>query len=252
MLDAVLPRVVEGFTTGAGVPYSAYAQVAGSALGETWRRIYDEQLVDGFVAAVPGLTEQLTAGARVLDLGCGTGHAVAVLAAAFPASTFTGIDIAPEAIARAEPPASNASYEVGDAAELTGSYDVIFAFDAIHDQRVPDVVLRRVHDALAPGGVFVMVDTKFSEDVATNVGNPYAPTAYATSLLFCVPLSLEAGGAALGAMWGTERAVRMLHDAGFGDVEMIDAPRPQNVIAVCRVDHSTDPEMDLRSGPPRA
>jgi hypothetical protein len=43
-------------------------------------RIYDEQLVDGFIGAAAGLAEKLNSGIRVADTGCGTGHAVNLLA----------------------------------------------------------------------------------------------------------------------------------------------------------------------------
>jgi predicted TPR repeat methyltransferase len=52
---------------------------------ETWRDVYDEHLVGGLLGRVPGLVERLRAGARVLDLGCGTGHAVNVMAREMPA-----------------------------------------------------------------------------------------------------------------------------------------------------------------------
>ena len=85
---------------------------------------------------------------------------------------------------------------------------MITAFDAVHDQRSPRQVLRRVRAALAPGGVFVMVDAKFSSHLAGNMGNPLAALCYAISLLYCTPVGLDGGGAGLGAMWGTERPAR--------------------------------------------
>ena len=111
---------------------------------------------------------------------------------------------------------------------------MITAFDAVHDQRSPQEVLRRVRAALAPGGVFVMVDAKFSSHLAGNVGNPLAALCYAISLMYCTPVGLGGGGAGLGAMWGTELAGQMLAEAGFSRVEMLDSPRPQNCIYVCR------------------
>ena len=235
-LDALLPAVAAGFRSGAGVDYADYAAASEGRMGGSWRYVYDEQLVDGFVAAVPGLAERLQAGVRVLDLGCGTGHAIAVLAAAFPASTYVGVDIAPEAVAAARAEDADAEFVVGDAAGPLpgGPYDVVFAFDAIHDQQEPATVLGRIRDALAPGGVFVMIDTKFASAVEDNVGNPFAPMAYAISTMFCVPSTLARGDTALGAVWGTELSGQMLADAGFTQVTVLDSPRPQNCVYVCR------------------
>jgi len=236
-----LPELERCFAEGGGVPRSAFAahvEAAGGEPGGTWKPIYREHLVDGFIGAVPGLTERLAAGASVLDLGCGAGHAISVAARAFPASKFTGLDIDPGAIAAAKAAHAelpNAEFVVGDAAELAADppYDVITAFDAIHDQDRPDLVLGRVHAALAPDGVFVMVDTKFSSRLERNIGDPLAALGYATSLMYCTTTSLAEGGAALGLMWGTELASEMLAAAGFGRVDILGSPRPQNAIYVC-------------------
>ncbi|MGH8964272.1 MAG: class I SAM-dependent methyltransferase, partial [Actinomycetes bacterium] len=174
-------------------------------------------------------------GRDVLDLGCGTGHAVNLMAREFPASTFEGLDIADAAIADADAERvamdlPNAAFAVADAARLAPDrpYDVITAFDAIHDQAAPEEVLRRVR--LAPGGVFVMVDAKFATRLEDNLDNPYAPLTYGISLLFCVPTSIATGGTGLGALWGQELAHEMLAAAGFADVRVLDSPRPQNCI----------------------
>lgn len=105
---------------------------------------------------------------------------------------------------------------------------------AVHDQHSPEHVLRQIRAALTPGGVFLMVDAKFATDLAGNVGNPQAALCYPISLRYCVPVSLAGGGAGLGAMWGTELARDMLTAAGFGQVEVVDSPRPQNCIYICR------------------
>ncbi|MEV6828779.1 methyltransferase domain-containing protein [Amycolatopsis sp. NPDC051102] len=236
----ILPDLERAFAEGGGVPRSAYGpylETLGAKPGDSWKHIYREHLVDGFFGAVPGLTDRLTAGARVLDLGCGTGNAIAVAARAFPASRFTGLDINPNVVEQARGiDLPNAGFAVGDAAELSADppYDVITAFDAVHDQDRPDVVLRRVRGALAPDGLFFMVDTDFSSDVAANVGNPLAALTYSISLMYCTTTSLAEGGAALGAMWGREKARQMLADAGFRHVDVLDSPRPQNCIYVCR------------------
>ncbi|WP_328615676.1 class I SAM-dependent methyltransferase [Amycolatopsis sp. NBC_00355] len=238
----ILPDLERSFAEGGGVPRSAYGpylETLGAKTGDSWKHIYREHLVDGFFGAVPGLTEKLRNGARVLDLGCGTGNAISVAARAFPTSRFTGLDINPGVVAQANETNAglpNAGFVVGDAAELTAEppYDVITAFDAIHDQDRPDVVLRRIRDALAPDGLFFMVDTFFSGDVAKNVGNPLAALCYSISLMYCTTTSIAEGGAALGAMWGTETARDMLADAGFRHVDVLGSPRPQNCIYVCR------------------
>jgi SAM-dependent methyltransferase len=238
---AVLPDIERCFRDGGGVPYAAYRPAFTDAMDDLWRRIYDEQLVPGFLGAVPGLTQRLTEGASVLDIGCGTGHAVNIMARGYPRSIFVGYDISAEAIEQAETERTtmnlgNATFTVLDAAELPTDrrFDVITAFDAIHDQRAPDEVLRRVHNALTPAGQFVMVDFAFSSKLERNVGNPFAPLYYAVSVMHCMPVSLAEDGAGLGAVWGEDMAREMLAAAGFTSVDVFDSPRPQNCIYVCR------------------
>ncbi|MGH3237138.1 MAG: class I SAM-dependent methyltransferase [Streptosporangiaceae bacterium] len=236
-----LPAVEDCFRDGGGVPYEAFRPQFTEAMDDLWRRIYDEQLVDGFLAAAPDVVTLMGAGGRVADIGCGTGHAINLMAAAFPASSFTGYDVAADAIARArgeslEMGNDNAAFEVLDVTRLPADppFDLIFAFDAVHDQVDPATVLNRVHEALTPGGSFYMVDFKFSSDVAGNLENPFAPMYYGISLMHCMTVSLAEGGAGLGTVWGIEQAREMLSAAGFGQIEVLDSPRPQNCIFLCR------------------
>lgn len=231
LLGRNLDAVAEVFRSGGGLPYDAFAPDFTGVMDQLNRRPLDELLVDAWLPLVPGLTERLTAGARVADVGCGTGHAMVILGKAFPASTFTGYDIAEDALdhARAEAAAeglTNVRFERADAAAFRPAepVDVAFAIDAVHDQVDPAAVLRGIHDALVPGGRFVMVDMAAATDLADNVGNPFAPWIYTISTLHCMTVSPAGGGAGLGAAWGKELAVRMLGEAGFGEVTVAPAP----------------------------
>ncbi len=235
-----LPKLVACFRAGGGIPYSAYRPVFTQCMDDVWRRIYDQHLVSGFIGSVQGLTDDLQRGIRVLDVGCGTGHAANILAREFPNSRFYGYDIAEDGIEAARAEAgkmglTNAEFEVVDVTHLPSEpkFDLITAFDAIHDQKSPDVVLRGIHRALAPQGKFLMVEFKLSSRVEENVNNPFAPFYYGISLMHCMPVSLAVGGEGLGAAWGEQTARRFLGDAGFRAVKVVDTPRPQNYIFVC-------------------
>jgi hypothetical protein len=240
-LGSHLDAIEDCFRSGGGVPYENFRPEFTDTMDDTWRRIYDAQLIDGFLATAPGVLTKLTDGCRAADVGCGTGHALNLMAAAFPKSSFTGFDIGLDGIERARQEAAdmgldNVAFEVLDVVALPADppLDVIFAFDAIHDQVDPVTVLDRINAALAPDGVFFMVDFKFSSDVSDNLANPFAPLYYGISLMHCMTVSLAHGGAGLGAVWGVEMALEMLAAAGFGDVETLDSPRPQNLIYLCR------------------
>jgi SAM-dependent methyltransferase len=230
--------VARAFREGGGVPYAEFRPEFTDVMDGLGRGTFDELLVDAYVPLVPGLAERLAAGARVADVGCGTGHAIVLLADAFPASTFVGYDLAADAIARARSEAAglpNARFEVRDAASLavTEPFDVVFVFDAVHDQVAPAAVLERICAALAPGGTFVMVEPRASSHLEDNLANPIAPLLYAVSTLHCLTVSLAGAGAGLGAAWGEELARAMLADAGFAEVTVHEAPGdPLNAVFV--------------------
>jgi SAM-dependent methyltransferase len=199
-------------------------------------------LIDGYLPLVDGLAAQLDAGIRVADVACGTGHALVVLARAFPNSTFVGFDLDDGAIARARAEASgaglgNLSFEVQDAARLEADqeFDVVFVFDAVHDQVDPSGVLRRIHDALRAGGTFVMKEPRAADALEDNIGNPMAPVLFAISTLHCMTVSLAHGGAGIGTMFGEGLARQLLTDAGFVDIEVHAAPAdPVDAVYISR------------------
>jgi len=241
MLAKRLPRVVECFRQGGGVPYSEFRPDFTEAMDASWRLLYDGLLIRGFLPAAKGLPERLEAGIRVADLGCGTGHAINVMAREYPGSTFVGYDLGEDAIARATAEArtmglTNARFEVRDVSRLPPepAFDLLTSFDAIHDQRDPAAVLRCAADALAPGGIYLMIEPKASSHLEENIGSPFAPYVYGTSVLHCMTVSLAEGGAGLGTAWGEQTARRMLQEAGFTSIEVVDAPGPQNSIYICR------------------
>ena len=79
-----------------------------------------------------------------------------------------------------------------------------------------------------------MIEFKFDSKLEANVKNPFAPMYYGFSCMHCMTVSLASGGPGLGAVWGEQTARRMLADAGFGRVDVLGSPRPQNCIFVCR------------------
>jgi SAM-dependent methyltransferase len=240
MLAARLPKVAECFRTGGGVPFTEYRPDFTRFQDINSRRRHDTYLLDGYLPAVPGILERLEEGISVADIGCGTGRAVIVMASRFPRSRFIGYDIAADAIALARDEASglgldNADFEVLNVAQLPGApaRDLITAFDAIHDQVDPSAVLRRIYEALTPDGTFLMVDDKAASNLEENISRPRTAYSYATSLLFCMTVSLAEGGAGLGRMWGEQLARRMLAEAGFRRVEVSEAPDDRNSRYVC-------------------
>jgi SAM-dependent methyltransferase len=224
-------QVATAFREGGGVPYDAFRPEFTDVMDAGSRNGFDEHLVSHILPLATGLTERLRDGARVADIGCGTGHAVVLMAAAFPSSTFIGYDLAEDALDRARAEASaagldNASFEARDVAKLVPAepFDAIVSFDTIHDQVDPVAVLASIYGALVPGGTYLMQEPYVSSNLEDNLTNPVAPLIYAISTLHCLTVSLAHGGAGLGTAFGEQKAPQLLADAGFADVSVHPSP----------------------------
>jgi SAM-dependent methyltransferase len=230
-LGRFVQPVARVFAEGGGVPYAEYVPEFTDVMDASSRNVFDEHLVASILPLAPGLPDRLAAGARVADVGCGTGHAIVVMAGVYPASTFVGYDTSEEAITRARAEAaaaglSNATFELRDAAELTVDepFDAVVSFDTIHDQADPEGVLAGIQRALVPGGAYLMVEPNASSLLEENMANPMAPLLYAVSTLHCLTVSLAQGGEGLGTAFGEQKARQLLADAGFEGVEVHPAP----------------------------
>jgi SAM-dependent methyltransferase len=228
LLGGVEDDVVRCFREGGGVPYSRYARFQ-ELMAEDSAMVHDANLLDATLPLVDGLADRLREGIDVADVGCGAGHALNLMAAAFPASRFVGFEISDEAIeAGAREAASmdltNVRFERRDAASLDGKerFDFITTFDAVHDQARPDLVLAGIAASLRDDGVYLCVDIAGSSEVANNLEHPIAPYVYTFSTMHCMTVSLAEGGMGLGAAWGRELALAMLAHAGFTDVRVED------------------------------
>ncbi|MEI8411081.1 MULTISPECIES: class I SAM-dependent methyltransferase [unclassified Kribbella] len=226
LVAVVESQLVECFRHGGGVPYSEYTEFH-RWMAEDSGAVFDAALLDGILPLVPGLPARLRDGIDVADIGCGSGHAMNLIAAAYPNSRCVGYDFAEDGILAARAEAGdlelrNAEFVVRDVAEL-GEYarfDLVTAFDAIHDQAHPAQVLAGIAESLRPDGVFLMVDIQASSNLEDNLDHPFGTFLYAASTMHCTPVSLSLDGDGLGTMWGEQKARQMLADAGFTSVEV--------------------------------
>jgi 2-polyprenyl-3-methyl-5-hydroxy-6-metoxy-1,4-benzoquinol methylase len=230
MMGTVEPQILDSFRNGGGVPYSQYTRFTELMAAESGA-VLDVSLLATTLPMVPGLMDRLRGGIDVLDVGCGSGHAINLMAREFPASRFTGLDFSAEGIAAAQAEAAklgltNVRFEVQDVAQVNepAQYDFITAFDCIHDQAQPRRVLRAIATALRPGGVFLMVDIQASSHVQDNIEHPLGPMLYTVSCMHCMTVSLAQGGEGLGTVWGEQQATQLLRDAGFTQVEIKRQP----------------------------
>jgi 2-polyprenyl-3-methyl-5-hydroxy-6-metoxy-1,4-benzoquinol methylase len=230
LMGCVEEPVVAAFRHGKGVPYSSYPRFH-EVMAEESEQTVVAALTEHILPLVPGLVERLSRGIAVLDVGCGSGRALLRLAEAFPRSRFRGYDFSDEAIGHARDEAgrrglTNVEFAARDVAELSEprAFDLITAFDAIHDQARPAEVLRGIAEALRPDGTFLMQDISGSGHLHEDVAHPFGTFLYTISCLHCMSVSLAHGGPGLGAMWGRAKALEMLREAGFDCVAVEELP----------------------------
>ena len=228
-LSTVEDEIVECFRSGGGVPYERYPRFH-EVMAEESAQTVLSVLFSHILPLVTGMSERLEAGASLLDLGCGRGRALLMLAERFPASTFRGYDLSTDAIAFAGEQArerglENVSFEQRD----LSSFDVdaepeafafVTTFDAVHDQARPLALLKGIRRTLEPHGVYLMQDIQGSSHHHENVDHPGGPLLYMISCMHCMTVSLAQGGDGLGAMWGEQRARELLAEAGFTSVDV--------------------------------
>jgi hypothetical protein len=98
---ASVDQLAHAWTTGEGVGWHEHDTRLFSGVERFFRTAYRNSLVAEWLPAVDGLVERLQSGIRVVDVGCGLGSATILLAEAFPASTFVGVDYHEESVRRA-------------------------------------------------------------------------------------------------------------------------------------------------------
>ena len=221
--------VVECFRKGGGVPYSRFPRFH-EVMAEDSGQSVLSSLESHVLPLVPGLTESLEKGFRVLDVGCGRGLIMIRLAELYPSSRFVGIDLSEEAIAFARGEAArrgvnSIEFIARDASDFDQTaepefFDLITTFDAIHDQANPLSVLRGIHRALKPAGVYLMQDISGTSHLHKDIEHPLGTLLYTVSCMHCMTVSLAQGGEGLGAMWGEEKTREYLRKAGFRSIEI--------------------------------
>ncbi len=233
-----LDEMPESFRTGIGHDYDAHG--CEGAIGieksfEPWNR---HHLIPTVLPALDGVVERLEAGAHAVDIGCGAGGAVLMMAERFPRSTFVGYDISQRALERAgerlaESGVTNARFADPQVEPMPAdhSVDLITTFDCIHDMTDPQGVMHAIRAAIADDGTWLLVDIKGRDTFAENVEqNPMSALMYGISVLSCMSSALsEPDGAGLGTLGLPESlATSMAAEAGFTRFRTLDIDHTVN------------------------
>ncbi len=223
--------LVEAFRTGAGVPFPEYGADTREGLAHLNRATFVNGLGATWLPALPDIHARLSADepARVADIACGEGWSSITIARHYPNATVDGFDLDQASIEAARRNVAEAGladrvrHFVQDASDpsLSGTYDLVTIFEAVHDMARPVDALRNARRLLAPGGVLFVAD----ERVAARFEPTNDPTErfqYGWSVTHCLPASREdEHSAATGTVMRAHTMVAYGREAGFRAVDEV-------------------------------
>ena len=193
--------------------------------------MFVNQLPVDWLPAIPELHARLQAGppARVADIGCGAGWSSIAIARAYPNVRVDGFDLDAPSIAMARANAAAAgiddrvSFQARDAGDppLAGRYDLVTAFECIHDLPRPVAVLATARRLLAEDGAMLVADERVAEAFAAP-GDDIERLCYGFSVLCCLPAGMaEQPSAATGTVMRPDTLRRYAAEAGFRAVDVL-------------------------------
>ncbi|HVH41652.1 MAG TPA: class I SAM-dependent methyltransferase [Labilithrix sp.] len=226
-------KATQNFRTGNGMEWGHHHPCLFQGTERFFRSSYVGNLVSSWLPALDGVTPKLEKGALVADVGCGVGASTILMAKAFPRSRFRGFDYHAGSIelarkrAEAAGVADRVTFAVAKSTDFPkegAGYDLVCHFDCLHDMEDPKSAAKRVREAIAPDGTWMIVEP-FASDRPEENHNPVGRIYYAASTMLCVPHSLAFGGPALGAQAGEARLRDVVNAGAFTKVRrVIDTP----------------------------
>jgi 2-polyprenyl-3-methyl-5-hydroxy-6-metoxy-1,4-benzoquinol methylase len=230
-------RLPESFQTGLGLSWDDRGEQSAAFTEATFRNWHRQVLVPTALPLLDGVVERLQAGARVADVGCGSGLALIEIAKAFPRSDLHGYELSEAALERAHEHVAREGVTnlrfhnvAREPLPQDSGFDFMMTLDCLHDMTDPAGVVRGIRAAIKPDGVWFIIDINCAPTVDEQIKNPMAPLLYAMSLMGCMSAGLsEPGGAGLGTCGLPEPALReLVQSAGFTRFRRLDLPNPIN------------------------
>jgi 2-polyprenyl-3-methyl-5-hydroxy-6-metoxy-1,4-benzoquinol methylase len=232
-VGAVYPfaALLDAFRTGGGVPYRDYGVDMREGQAGMNRAAFLYQLGSEWLPAIPDVHARLQADppARVADIGCGAGWSSIGIARAYPKAQVDGYDLDSPSVemaqgnAREMGVAETTTFQVRDAGNpaLAGQYDLVTAFECIHDMSQPVAVLRSMGKLAGERGAVLVVDERVGETF-TPAGTDVERMMYGWSVLHCLPVGMaDTPSAETGTVMRPDTLRRYAREAGFRAVEIL-------------------------------
>jgi SAM-dependent methyltransferase len=225
-----LEALLDAFRTGAGVPYAAYGIEGSESQARSTRAVYERLLTSEWLPAIPRLHQRLQDDppARIADVACGHGHSTLAIARGYPDVLVDGIDLDASSIEAAHRLLAESglgdrvAFHLRDAGEpaLSGRYDLVTLFEALHDMAHPVDVLQTLRGMLVDGGCVLVADERTAERFSPDAGDTER-LHYGFSVLHCLPVGMMGMNAAgTGTVMRPETVRRYAADAGFTGFEI--------------------------------
>lgn len=224
--------IAEAFRTGGGVSWEAFGHDAREAQAALNRPMFEQLLAREYFPSVPAIHDRLAKpGARVADIGCGYGWSSLAIAKGYPGARVDGFDVDEPSIetarrnAHEHGVADRVRFACVDAAEVGGggAYDVVTAFECLHDMPDPGLMLRAMRRLVAPGGSVVIADERVADHFDPENTDPVERMMYGFSIGCCLPSArVEGSERATGTVFRKPNLEALAAEAGFGTVEVLD------------------------------
>src|SRR6185437_8693246 len=236
-----LPKLTESFEHGDGVPFTDFGGDIVEAIERLFHAGYETWVAQQWIPAVPDIHQRLLAGGEAAEVGCGAGQCIIPVAMAYPSSRFFGYDVDQVSIDRARRKAAQAgvagrvNFEriAAEQLSLADRFDLVMAFNCIHDMARPRSVLAAIRRIVKPDGAALWSEAHAGDRLEENL-TPQGRTMYASSTMHCMTVSLAQGGEGLGSVIGADRARTMAQEAGFTRFEKLLVKNPVHQIFLLR------------------
>ena len=224
-------RVLEAYRSGAGVPYGDYGADLREGQAGMNRAMFLTLMGTEWLPSIPDLHQRLQAGpaARIADIGCGLGWSSIGMAQAYPKVIVDGYDADEPSVKAARENAREAGvaervrFHVQDAsnADLQGRYDLVTAFECVHDMADPVGALRTMLGLAGETGSVLVMDERVADVFAPN-GSEVEQIFYGFSVLHCLPVGMvEQPSAGTGTVMRPDTLKQYASQAGFCDAEIL-------------------------------
>ncbi len=228
-----IPKLMEAFKNGGGVPFSDFGAEIVEAIERLFHVGYETWVARDWIPAVPDIHQRLLTDGEAAEVGCGAGQCLIPVAAAFPKSRFFGYDVDRTSVERARNKAAGAgltsriTFEQIAAEDVPFGerFDLVMAFNCIHDMAHPRAALAAIQRMLKPDGAFLWSEAEVGERLEDNL-NSVGRTLYAASTMHCMTVSLAQGGEGLGSAISADLAGRLAAEAGFTSLEKLPIKNP--------------------------